>query len=145
MDQLKLFDPTPSIEDSPTNPIGGLNPWLGPPSSRMGYKTYINSEEWKKKASKAREMARYSCEECEKRHPHLEVHHLSYQNLYRERWNDIGVLCPTCHEEADRIRDFWTGYFTWLEKKYGKNYRRFDTLARRAEFQEWLDKKLDYF
>jgi hypothetical protein len=68
----------------------------------LGYQTYeayLKSDHWQRvrRLKFARNGAR--CEECGGR-SRLEVHHLSYDRLGRERLEDLKVLCRACHASA---------------------------------------------
>lgn len=63
----------------------------------MNYQTYINSPEWKEKASRLKTGG--VCLVC-KSNTNLHVHHLSYENLGHETSNDLVVLCAIHHRKA---------------------------------------------
>ena len=44
------------------------------------------------------------CEACGKKTRCLEVHHLTYKRLGRERDEDLQAVCRPCHPRADEIR-----------------------------------------
>lgn len=69
------------------------------------YKSYIRSREWETKAVYAKRRAGWTCENCGWRYEaddlrKLHAHHLHYRNLYKERRQDIRVLCSDCHKKA---------------------------------------------
>lgn len=70
------------------------------------YQEYIQSREWKIKATAAKRSVRFRCEECgapgDSRNLH--AHHLTYKRLFREQRQDIQILCPTCHEQETERR-----------------------------------------
>lgn len=69
------------------------------------YKSYIRSREWETKAVYAKRRAGWTCEKCGRRYESgelhkLHAHHLHYRTLYKERRQDIQVLCSDCHKQA---------------------------------------------
>lgn len=67
------------------------------------YDEYIHSTDWKKKREYVIYLANFHCQICGKGKP-LEVHHLHYDRLYREKITDLQALCKDCHPKADDIR-----------------------------------------
>lgn len=82
----------------------------------------------------------------------LELHHLTYERFGREGPRDLEILCPSCHDRADRERvaelertfeercestRYHNAKETYLEKVYG-GYR---APWMDQEFDEWLDRK----
>jgi len=65
------------------------------------YKRHIASANWKKTRDQKLAEAHYRCEKCgiSKWSKPLEVHHLTYDRLGRERLSDLQVLCAECHEK----------------------------------------------
>jgi len=115
---------------------------LGPKSKPLGYQNYINSYEWRQKALAAKKFAGNKCQECGYT-KNLEVHHLSYDNLYRERYCDVKVLCKrSCHRIADSIRvenDIYDSYLYTRYQDYA--YLYYDDERTQDEFEEWLENK----
>jgi len=74
-------------------------------SSRQynSYDDYIHSVDWKQKRDYVIYLAEGQCQKCGKKKP-LEVHHLTYARLYRERLADLKALCKECHPHADEER-----------------------------------------
>ena len=74
-------------------------------SSRQynSYDDYIHSVDWKQKRDYVIYLAEGQCQKCGKKKP-LEVHHLAYARLYRERLADLKALCKECHPHADEER-----------------------------------------
>ena len=60
------------------------------------YHRYLASDHWKAKADEAKGRAGNKCERCGSR-KWLEVHHKTYKKVYRERPQDLEVLCSRCH------------------------------------------------
>lgn len=75
-----------------------LSPTL---STMINYYSYIRSQEWKKK--KWEFLARkffWKCMCCAEKMTayEVEIHHLRYDNLWRERMNDLVAICRSCHD-----------------------------------------------
>src|SRR5262249_54111979 len=60
------------------------------------YLRYLDSREWKAKRVAVKERCNNVCERC---HRYLvdEVHHLTYERVYKERLEDLQGLCAPCH------------------------------------------------
>ena len=103
---------------------------------------YYKSEEWQVKRAFALHRAGNRCERCGASGV-LDVHHLTYENLYNEKPDDLQVLCKKHHKEADRKREH-ENYLkksleTYINKKYGEDCDYFDGVE--EEFEEWLERK----
>lgn len=70
------------------------------------YTTYLASRKWADIRHAKLMQAGYVCERCglSNYSVDLEVHHLTYARLGRERMTDLQVLCPDCHVGADTER-----------------------------------------
>jgi 5-methylcytosine-specific restriction endonuclease McrA len=84
-------------------------PSLNDPSpSQAKYAAYLETFWWRRVREAALERANYTCGRCGyRRLPYkvgmpkrLEVHHLNYGCLWRERPGDLAVLCEDCHADA---------------------------------------------
>ena len=64
---------------------------------------YLRSPHWRARRARAIALAGGRCERCGKP-GRLEVHHLTYKWLGRERDRDLRALCHDCHRIADRRR-----------------------------------------
>jgi len=60
------------------------------------YSEYLRSREWKAKKAVALDYHGRKCADCGATEP-LEVHHLTYKRLGREKMKDLLVLCGACH------------------------------------------------
>lgn len=72
--------------------------------SRLNYKNYLQSEQWREKREMVFRFNGRQCVHCgsEKR---LHVHHVTYENLGNEKLEDLMVLCESCHaEEHKRLK-----------------------------------------
>ena len=143
MKQLSFFKDTEIFSLTDKTNRGEIikqNPYLGPRSERMGYHRYLDSEDWKRKKKFAIQLADYKCEDCEEK-GYLEVHHSNYKCLYHERFDDVHVLCRTCHIEEHEIRRWQAAYRTYMEKKYGEYWEDYNSPVTRDEFDLWLEAK----
>jgi hypothetical protein len=61
------------------------------------YRRYLQSAHWKEIKTKALTAAGGRCQKCGKKHHKLNVHHVHYLTLGKERLEDLLVLCPKCH------------------------------------------------
>jgi len=60
------------------------------------YHKYLRSEEWAKIKTDLIILNDGKCEECGSR-KNLQVHHLTYKNLFHEEPGDLVLLCGKCH------------------------------------------------
>jgi len=61
------------------------------------YQEYLQSPHWQEVRKRALERAGHRCSVCSRKSD-LNVHHNTYENLGRERDEDVTVLCRECHE-----------------------------------------------
>jgi hypothetical protein len=66
------------------------------------YVLYLRSAEWKAKRAAVlkRDKKCRSCGSTRK----LQVHHLTYERIYRERLTDLTTLCEGCHRRVHRSK-----------------------------------------
>ncbi len=76
----------------------------------MNYAAYLRSTDWKVRRYRALDDANFRCQRCGCRgardpygHYGLDVHHLNYDRLGKERREDLEVLCRPCHDGAHEI------------------------------------------
>jgi uncharacterized protein YlaI len=60
------------------------------------YTDYLMTGHWRRAREHAIKLADGKCSICQSTY-RLNVHHLHYRSLWRERANDVVVLCETCH------------------------------------------------
>lgn len=60
------------------------------------YKFYLLTKEWKRIRKRVIKRAKGICETC-KIEKIVDVHHLSYKNLGKEKLCDLRGLCRECH------------------------------------------------
>lgn len=107
----------------------------------MTYSEYLQSSLWRKKRNEALRRAGHKCEQCGATRS-LEVHHLNYDRLGRERPSDLKVLCVKCHPGADAERETAQGTETFAQKKYGDDWHdRVSEEAVADEFDAWRERK----
>jgi len=130
------------------------------------YQEYINSRKWKLIRESKLKETEYKCEKCgvSKYSKKLEVHHLHYQTMGRERMCDLMVLCQECHRLADSERVIETaeiieshrkagalnsfldensrlykGFVGWLENRYGWDWEAKRNIAGlKADYKSFL-------
>ena len=61
------------------------------------YALYLQSPHWRETRLVKLRMSGFSCDACGFTHK-LQVHHLTYRNLSKERPGDLMVLCDRCHK-----------------------------------------------
>ena len=111
------------------------------------YRRRLAAPEWQDLRRRMLQRANYRCQRCGAGRCVLQLHHKTYERLGQEHADDVEVLCPSCHKEADRERAAATtrrGYYArldgWARKVYGDDwelYRDTDLVAER--FDQWLD------
>ena len=69
--------------------------------------SYMRSLQWKEKRLKRLEIDNYSCVVCGAQH-RLELHHLTYDNLFDEELDDLRTLCRDHHQ----LQHDTYGYYT---------------------------------
>lgn len=62
----------------------------------INYTAYLNSKQWKARATKVKQQAGWRCQTCDRQLP-LEAHHRTYDRLGAERAGDLIALCRRCH------------------------------------------------
>lgn len=122
------------------------------------YREYIASKFWKAKREQALYRAGYKCEACgiSKWSAKLEVHHKTYERFKAEHLDDLIVLCPKCHEPADKKREQDTTirklrrlenarFNGWAEKVYGEYWGdRESEEAVYDAYERWCAKQGEY-
>lgn len=76
-----------------------LTAWLRRAWRRWHYRRYLRSDHWRTTRLNAVRRAGFRCERCGVGGA-LEVHHLTYARVGKERPSDLQALCPTCHRRA---------------------------------------------
>lgn len=65
----------------------------------LWYNRYLRSEAWRSRRAKVLKRANGICEKCQKNRA-VQVHHLTYDRVGRERLSDLQALCATCHNKT---------------------------------------------
>jgi hypothetical protein len=73
-----------------------------PKGTQMPYKEYLRTGHWQKKRKKALQYFGYRCCQCSAEDVVLDVHHTHYEDLWREKLEDLRVVCRSCHEAAHK-------------------------------------------
>lgn len=60
---------------------------------------YYKTEHWKRLSKEARDFYQNKCGLCGELRGELNVHHSSYENVGRETFNDLILLCKGCHKK----------------------------------------------
>lgn len=63
---------------------------------KRDYHEYLRSTVWKKKRQRVLKRDRHRCTRCGST-KNLQVHHLTYDRIFRERLSDLTTLCAKCH------------------------------------------------
>lgn len=67
----------------------------------VDYNNYIKSDKWHWIREEKFKKAGYKCEICGAV-KNLDVHHVTYKRLGREKMSDLAVLCRKCHKTLHR-------------------------------------------
>jgi hypothetical protein len=68
----------------------------GPGGHSVAYRAVMASAGWRRRRARAVRRAGRRCQRCGARGP-LDVHHLTYRTLGRERPGDLLAVCERCH------------------------------------------------
>jgi 5-methylcytosine-specific restriction endonuclease McrA len=69
------------------------------------YQEYLRTRHWRLIKARYRKRYKYACVECRSRENGLQLHHLTYERIGRERDSDLIYLCHDCHvKEHKRLR-----------------------------------------
>ena len=68
------------------------------------YAEYLTTTGWTYRAWQAKDRAGWVCEVCGSDGP-LQVHHLTYARVGKERDDDLLVLCDECHARQHGLLD----------------------------------------
>ena len=78
------------------------------PERNPAYAEYIQSHGWAEKKQARMKLDGDHCQGCQARE-NLQVHHITYARLYRERMSDLVTVCTRCHRLIHRIYKPMTG------------------------------------
>lgn len=79
--------------------VGALCPEDAEPANLFyaTYSDYLRSEHWRKTRRRAVQRSGGMCKRCYAEDCRLEIHHLTYERIGRERESDLIALCASCH------------------------------------------------
>ena len=69
----------------------------------MNYRKYMQSKSWKEKRQAKLDARSGKCVALEA----TQVHHLHYDSLGNESLDDLQALCPKCHMQKSKVRNFY--------------------------------------
>jgi hypothetical protein len=116
---------------------------------RRRYREYLGSPQWQEKRRMAFAHYGHECQWCGATR-RLQVHHLHYHTVGHEGPEDLEILCPACHADADirRAREgerraaealYQAQLEGWASRKYGEDWAdRHDPQIVEEEFDEWI-------
>lgn len=70
----------------------------------MNYQVHLDSYGWRTTRKRVLRRDNYRCADCGRPHE-LNIHHLNYDRLGRERLEDLTTLCKRCHRDAHYYAD----------------------------------------
>lgn len=72
--------------------------------NRIEYQQYLQSNHWLQLRAKKLKQSKKRCGICLSPH-RLEIHHLTYRNIYDVETADLRVLCHDCHDLYHKLKD----------------------------------------
>lgn len=72
---------------------------------RLRYEDYLKSDQWRQIRELLFKRRGRKCESCGSIE-NLEIHHLNYRHLGKERPEDLKILCQPCHAREDSRRKY---------------------------------------
>ena len=120
------------------------------------YERALASPHWRNLREEAMDDTGFTCEECKAPNSDsmkLELHHLHYKTLGSETLEDVQILCPSCHRDADRKRAEEQKLAAevmlkrsrvngWAKNRWGEDWQKFvNPVFAEAEWQKWIDKR----
>lgn len=63
--------------------------------------TYLKSNEWRQKRNLIMDFYQNICQDC--KNTAQDVHHIHYNNIFCEKFEDLIPLCRSCHEKRHKI------------------------------------------
>lgn len=102
-------------------------------TKRQYREVYLQSSHWQSLRKRVLELSGNSCQICGA-NDQLEVHHITYNNLYRERKDDLVCLCHDCHKA---IHEYITAHRFYRRPPRKGEWHNYDMQNR-----EWGDRYL---
>ena len=100
-------------------PYAVMAEWVRPKRNKeyIDYKEYVASEEWQnsKRRKQCIKDADNKCQMCGIGFG-LEVHHVHYQNLGKEKPDQLVLLCVLCHEYTHKMAGKGAKYYPPLRR-----------------------------
>lgn len=62
---------------------------------------YLHSEEWKHKRQLIMDYYNWTCQKCGL--DAQDLHHTTYKNIFKEKFEDLQPLCRACHKEEHEL------------------------------------------
>lgn len=69
----------------------------------LNYQKYLKSHAWQVKRQQVFNYYGKRCYACKTRVGPIQVHHLTYEHLGRERLDEVRPLCVRCHREVTAL------------------------------------------
>lgn len=66
---------------------------------RKEYREYLKSDAWQQKRAMMFGLRGRKCEKCDATDVTLQIHHLTYANIFNEPPEDLQIVCIECHEK----------------------------------------------
>lgn len=70
----------------------------------VGYDNYLKTQHWKQFREKIIKERKF-CEICKNVEYIMNVHHISYKNIGKEKKSDVALLCNDCHKYIHKIKN----------------------------------------
>lgn len=90
------------------------------------YHAYLRSYEWRMKRVKIITRDNGRCRLCGSK-TNLQIHHLTYKNIFKEKDKDLITLCVDCHKYVETLKESdWKKYNETIESisKHRKKKRK---------------------
>lgn len=108
------------------------------------YLSYLRSDAWKARRAAVIERCSNTCEVCNVQ-PVEEIHHRTYERLYREQLDDLLGVCSYCHEKlhglttegGEVIAERWRALFESDELKQRLEYELERVLDAKLSWKYW--------
>lgn len=70
----------------------------------LRYREYLSSNNWKAIRSQVALLRGYQCERCniDLKNIRFDIHHKTYENIFKEKLEDLELLCRSCHKAHHR-------------------------------------------
>jgi hypothetical protein len=103
------------------------------------YQEYIKSAQWKKKRAQKIAEVGEQCQRCQLTNWSVKigVHHKTYEHFKNEPMEDLEVLCPECHDLADKERAEEAEQKRLVEKKHKSIIRGFENWMDHGNNEDW--------